>query len=66
MSERSKVEIEIDTAKSILMAMVQDIEAIERYWAPSKRGSNGNRALETLRERRAAALQCLFDAESSP
>ena len=59
---RTKMEIEIDSARNILMAMTQDIEQIEKYWNASKRGSNGQRALDSLRERRAAALQCMFDA----
>jgi len=59
---RPKMEIELESARSILMAMSQDIEQVERYWSPSKRGSNGQRALDALKERRGAALQCLLDA----
>lgn len=34
------METEIQTALGIAQSMAQSIEALESYWAPSKRGSN--------------------------
>lgn len=62
---RSKSEIEIETAASILRAMGDAIEQIERYWPVSKRGSNASREFERLKMQRTTALQCLLDAQSA-
>lgn len=60
---RTKSEIEVETAASILRSMASTIEQMERYWPASKRGSNAGRALEQLKMQRATALQCLLDAQ---
>lgn len=49
-------------ALNIATAMDQVIAEIERRWVPSKRGSNGQRALDDLKARRATLEQCLLDA----
>lgn len=61
---RPKHEVEIAQAESILTAMEQRIADLERWWPPSKRGSNAQRALDGIKEGRLAALQCLRDARS--
>lgn len=60
---RSKTQIEIETAASILRSMAQSIERLERHWPASKRGSNASRELEDIKAKRATALQCLIDAQ---
>lgn len=59
---KTKAEIEIATAMSILRAMGNTLEQVERWWPASKRGSNGAREFELLKNQRATALQCLYDA----
>lgn len=61
---RSKAEIEIESAASILRAMSGTIDNIERLWPASKRGSNAQRELDFLKGQRTTALQCLLDAQA--
>lgn len=60
--ERSKLEIEAVTAYNIIRVSQQDIAALEQRWPVAKRGSNGQRALDQLKERIAAAELCLKEA----
>ena len=62
-TKRPKHEIEIDAASGILAAMGERIDALERYWPPSRRGSNAQRALDAIKNARKAAMQCLKDAK---
>jgi len=48
---RTKLEIEIETAGSIASAMVQDLDKLERLIPPSKRGSNVQSCIDSLRMR---------------
>jgi hypothetical protein len=59
---KSKMEVEIDSATSILNAMADTIKEIERWWPASKRGSNANRSFDFLKSQRETALLCLKDA----
>lgn len=40
-------------------SMAQDIERLERFWPPSKRGSNAQAALDSIKSRRGAAEDIL-------
>lgn len=59
---RRRHEIEIDIASNILRAMGERLVELERWWPPSKRGSNAQRCLDAVKEAREAALQCMRDA----
>jgi hypothetical protein len=54
--------MEVGTAKGIAEAMGQSIEGLEKFWPPSKRGSNAQRFLDEIKSRRATIIQCLNDA----
>lgn len=62
---RSKAEVEIDSARSILEAMKASIADLESRWPASKRGSNAQRALNTIKEQRDAAALCVGDATAA-
>ena len=62
---RSKAEVEVETAASILRSMNHSIEELERLWPQSKRGSNAQRMLTEIKDKRATALQCLLDAQAA-
>lgn len=62
---RSRFEMEVETAASILKSMASTIERMESYWPASKRGSNASRELEQVKMQRATALQCLIDAQEA-
>lgn len=57
---RSRLEIEAGTALSIAIAMEQDLDELERWW-PVPRGSNAQRWLDSIKERRETIVQCLRD-----
>lgn len=59
---RSKLDIEADTALGIAKAMVTDLAELERWWPLSKRGSNAQRCLDSIKARRDTIEQCLRDA----
>ena len=59
---RTKAETEIEMAASILDATAQDYAEIERWWPLSRRGSNAQSALDSLKGRVAAARLCVGDA----
>lgn len=59
---RSKAEVEIDTARVILEAMKGAISDLEARWPASKRGSNAQRALDAIKDKRDAAALCIDDA----
>lgn len=59
---RSKTEIEIWSALAILKAMEASIEALEQHWPKSKRGSNAQRYLNQIKDKRDAAELCVADA----
>ena len=59
---RTKMEMEIDTALSIVTSMRQSIEGLEKFWPQSKRGSNAQRYLDEIKSKRDSIEQCLVDA----
>lgn len=61
MTERDRLEVECVTAFGIIKGMAETIEQIERWWPPSKRGSNAQRNLDDLKAKRDAAELCLRD-----
>lgn len=63
---RSKAAIEIESAKNILRSALDDWREIdERWWIPSKRGSNAGRLFASIKAKLETALQCTMDAESN-
>lgn len=56
-------EVEVGTALTILEGMKQSIDDLEKFWPPSKRGSNAQRMLNELKEKWIAAVLCLKDAQ---
>lgn len=56
------MEIETETARSVLSAMTQTIGEVERFWPVSKRGSNAQRQWEQLKAQHETALACLEEA----
>lgn len=59
---RTRMEMETDMALGIALAMRQSIEGLERFWPPSKRGSNAQRFLDEIKAKRDSIEQCLLDA----
>jgi len=62
---RSKAEIETENTFQILTAMGLDIEQLERWWPPSKRGSNAQRLLDGIKAKREDAEQCVREAHEA-
>lgn len=60
--KKAAVQIEAQAALGIAQSMAQSLDALERYWTPSKRGSNAQRVLTEIKQKRAAIEQCLRDA----
>lgn len=63
---QNKMEIEVAAAINIASAMEQDLNSLEKFWPPSRRGGNAQRMLDSIKERRAVLEQCLRDALSTP
>ena len=59
---KRKSEIEIESAINILSSCAQHFENLERFWPPSKRGSNAQRCLDQLKEGVKVTRQCCDDA----
>lgn len=60
---QTKMEMEVGTALGIAQSMMQSIEMLERWYPPSKRGSNAQRALDDIKMKRDIIEQCLLDAQ---
>ena len=59
---RTRMEMETDTALGIVQGLRQSVEELERWWPPSRRGSNAQRILDQIKEKHAAIEKCLLDA----
>ena len=59
---RTRMEMETDTALGIAQGLRQSVEELERWWPPSRRGSNAQRVLDQIKEKHDAIVQCLLDA----
>jgi len=53
---------EIELTRSIVRNAILDIQTLEGFWPPSKRGSNAQRALDSLKARLETAERCASDA----
>lgn len=61
-NKRPRIVIEVEVALNIALAMDQSIAHLERWWPPSKRGSNGQHALDEIKQKQQTIVQCLRDA----
>ena len=59
---RTKMEMEVEMARGIAVSAQGALESLKGYWAPSKRGSNCQRQLDSLEAKLVAIVQCLDDA----
>lgn len=57
----TQLETECRTALAIVTSMEQSLEQLERFWSPSKRGSNAQKQLDAIKEKRAVMEKCLRD-----
>jgi hypothetical protein len=58
----NQAEVEIRTVLNILQGAGEDIERMEAYWPASRRGSNAQKMLDSLKNRLDAANLCANDA----
>ena len=65
---RSALETEADFARRAARGVLEDIKALEGYWPQSKRGSNAQRMLDSMKARATAiqdGLDAIFDADAA-
>lgn len=62
---RTKCEMELDLARSILNCALGDLNQMKESWPASKRGTRAQHHLDTLEGRIATALSCVNDALSA-
>jgi hypothetical protein len=59
---RRKASVNVEIARNILCNARGDLEDLDKWWPKSKRGSNAERVLKSIKERISAVELCLVDA----